>query len=266
MSLQTEYVLGTHDEEIARLGVQHYAWRPHALAGWERAAVRSRQTVLDVGCGPGYAALDLADVVGPQGHVVAVDKSARFLDVLGSRRRDNIAQHRVDLEAGEFPQVTADRVWCRWVLCFVRNPREVLANMAASLRPSGLMVLHEYFDYSVWRAAPRFPELDEFVTAVMSSWREAGGEPDIARSLPLWLAELQLELRHVRPIVNVVDRHSMLWQWLRTFIQVGRQRLTELGYLTSSDAERIWGAFEAFEATPGSRMFTPGVLEIIAGR
>jgi hypothetical protein len=58
----------------------------------------------------------------------------------------------------------------------------------------------------------------------------------------------------------------MLWAWLRAFIQVGRQRLTDLGYLEPSRSERIWEAFNAFEVAPRSRMFTPGVLEIIARR
>jgi hypothetical protein len=47
---------------------------------------------------------------------------------------------------------------------------------------------------------------------------------------------------------------------------VGRRRLTGLGYLTPGRAEKIWEAFTAFEAAPRSRMFTPGVLEIIAQR
>ena len=63
----TYYVLGTRDEEIARLGLQHRAWRSRALAAWRTGEFAPGQTVLDVGCGPGFAALDLAKVVGPDG-------------------------------------------------------------------------------------------------------------------------------------------------------------------------------------------------------
>jgi SAM-dependent methyltransferase len=266
MPSEREYVLGTHDEEIARLGLQHRAWRPRVFSAWQSAGIRPSQTILDVGSGPGYASLDLAETVGPQGHVVAIDKSERFLKTLESACRGNVTAHRADLEAGEFPQIRAHGVWCRWVLCFVSNPREVLANMAASLEPGGVIVLHEYFDYATWRAAPPCTELEEFVSAVMASWRGTGGEPDIALQLPHWLEELGFELRHVRPIVDVVEADSMLWAWLRTFMQFGRQRLTDLGYLDPSHSDRIWEAFTAFEATPRSRMFTPGVLEIIAKR
>jgi SAM-dependent methyltransferase len=263
---EEQYVLGTHDEEIERLGLQHRAWRPSVFAAWQAAGIREGHSVLDVGSGPGYAALDLADTVGPRGRVVAIDKSERFLRALESARRENVSSHCVDLETGKFPEVRAQRAWCRWVLSFVRNPREILANVATALDAGGVVVLHEYFAYSMWRAVPPCPELDEFVGAVMTSWRETGGEPDIARQLPRWLEELHFEIRQVRPIVNIVESDTMLWAWLRTFIDVGRRRLTEIGYLTPQRSEGIWEAFNAFEAAPGSRMITPGVLEILARR
>jgi SAM-dependent methyltransferase len=263
---EEQYVLGTHDEEIERLGLQHRAWRPSVFAAWQAAGIREGHSVLDVGSGPGYAALDLSETVGPRGRVIAIDKSERFLRALESARRGNISTHCVDLETGKFPEVRAQRAWCRWVLSFVRNPREILANVATALDPGGVIVLHEYFDYSMWRAVPPCPELDEFVSAVMTSWRETGGEPDIARQLPCWLEELQFEIRQVRPIVNIVESDTMLWAWLRAFIDVGRRRLNDIGYLAPERSKGIWEAFNAFEAAPGSRMITPGVLEILARR
>src|SRR5258706_12182820 len=87
MAIERDYVLGTHDEEIARLGVQHGVWRALVLAAWRRAGFAAGQTIVDLGCGPGWAALDLADVVGPAGRVIAVDRSRRFLDALPAAAR-----------------------------------------------------------------------------------------------------------------------------------------------------------------------------------
>jgi SAM-dependent methyltransferase len=213
-----EYVLGTHDEEIERLGLQHRVWRQRALDAWHSAGVGPGHTVIDVGCGPGYASLDLADLVGPQGRVVAIDKSERFLRALEAKSRDghidNITAHRADLDAGEFPDVIADRAWCRWVFAFVKNPRALLARIAAALEPDGVIVVHEYFDYSTWRSAPPCSELEEFVSAVMASWRDNGGEPDIALWLPGWLEQLGFELRSARPIIDVVQPTQLSWSWL----------------------------------------------------
>ena len=270
MACAKDYILGTHDEEIERLGLQHRAWRQRALDAWRSAEIGPGQTVMDVGCGPGYASLDLADLVGPSGRIVAIDKSERFLGALdarcGERHLGNISPYPADLDAGEFPDVIADRAWCRWVLAFVRKPQAILARMAAALAPDGVIVLHEYFDYSTWRAAPRCSELEEFVNAVMASWRDNGGEPDIALWLPRWLEELGFELRRARPIVDVVEPDHPSWTWLATFLEVGRRRLVDLGYLSPNRAESIWQAFLALQATPGARMITPGVLEIVAAR
>jgi SAM-dependent methyltransferase len=265
-----DYVLGTHDEEIERLGLQHRAWRQRAFEAWQSAAIGSRQTVLDVGCGPGYAALDLAELVGPSGRVLAIDKSERFLRALDAkcreRRIENITACPADLDAGEFPDVIADRAWCRWVLAFVKDPRVVLARIAAAIAPEGIIVLHEYFDYSTWRAAPPCAELEEFVSAVMASWRDNGGEPDIGLWLPRWLEELGFEIRRARPIVDVVQSNHASWTWLATFVEVGRRRLVDLGCLSHGRAESIRQALSAFQATPGARMITPAVLEIVAAR
>ena len=79
MSEEQAYVLGTHDEEIERLGLQHRVWRARMLEAWSEAGITEGSRVLDVGCGPGYATLDLAEIVGPTGTVVALERSERFL-------------------------------------------------------------------------------------------------------------------------------------------------------------------------------------------
>src|SRR5512145_1640514 len=109
MATERDYLLGTHDAELARLGLQHRVWRPRALDAWRRAGFTVGQTVLDIGCGPGHASLDLAEIVGPAGRVVALDRSRRFLDALEAARRQrglaNIATHELDLDEEPLPPV-----------------------------------------------------------------------------------------------------------------------------------------------------------------
>ena len=86
-----EYVLGTRDEELERLGLQHRVWRPFVLDAWRRAGLLPGMTALDVGAGPGFATADLAEIVGSAGRVMAFERSRRFLDALAARaeRRGN---------------------------------------------------------------------------------------------------------------------------------------------------------------------------------
>src|SRR5438105_8560478 len=77
--MDRDYVLGTHNEELARLGLQHRVWRPVVLDCWQRAGITIGKRVLDVGAGPGYATVDLAEIVGPTGEVVALERSETFI-------------------------------------------------------------------------------------------------------------------------------------------------------------------------------------------
>ena len=267
---EREYVLGTHADEIERLALQHRVWRARVHDAWLRAGFGIGQTLLDVGCGPGYAAVDLAEIVGPRGRVLAFDKSARFLEALttGCERRGvaNVSAQELDLDEAELPAKGADGAWVRWVFAFVRRPRELVAGLARALRPGARLVLHEYFDYASWRLLPRSLEHEEFVRVVMESWRGSGGEPDIGLQLPAWLQELGFELGELRPIVDVVPPSSFVWQWPRAFIQVGLQRMVDLGRLDHERAALLWSSFEERERAPGTLMATPAVLEIIATR
>ncbi|SRR5258706_10963247 len=141
MADEREYVLGTHDEEIARLGLQHRVWRPRALDAWLQAGFTTGQTLVDVGCGPGYATIDLAEITGPSGRVVAIDRSQRFLDALAGnaarRCLPNIEIVNAELDGDGLPDVAADGVWVRWVFAFVRQPRELLARIVRLLKPGG---------------------------------------------------------------------------------------------------------------------------------
>src|SRR3569833_2075663 len=128
MAQERDYVLGTHDDEIERLGIQHEVWAARAMAAWQRAGIKAGQTILDIGSGPGYATLGLASVVGWSGRVIAVDRSRRFLDALDARRKqqglENVQIVEIRLDELRLEANSVDGAWCRWVLAFVMRPRE----------------------------------------------------------------------------------------------------------------------------------------------
>ena len=266
---ERDYVLGTHDAEIQRLGLQHRVWRLRALEAWRRAGVTIGQTVVDIGAGPGFATQDLAEIVGPTGQVIAVERSARFLTALETRTsRLGLANIRtVEADLLEAPPLgrVADALWCRWVLCFVADPRAALEVMLGMLKPGGVAVFHEYADYRTWKYAPRRPALERYVDAVMASWRATGGEPDIAGDLAGWLAEAGFSVE-VRPIIDAVRPASDIWQWPAAFVDGGSARLVELGNLDPADADAVRRELAEASADPESLMVTPLVFELIARR
>jgi SAM-dependent methyltransferase len=263
---ERDYVLGTHDDEVARLGLQHRVWRARALDAWRRAGFTVGQTLLDIGCGPGWASADMAEIVGESGKIVALDRSRRFLDVVESRGFPQIETRELDLDDAELPPFAADGAWARWIFAFVKNPRDLAARVRRALKPGGVLVVHEYLDYGTWKISPRSAPHEEFVEVVMKSWRASGGEPDVGRDLPRWLTELGFEVRSLLPIVDVIRPSDFIWQWPRAFIHTGVQRLLDLGQLSKTQAVAIREAFAASESTPNVLMVNPTVIEIVAVR
>lgn len=269
MVTERDYMLGTHDEEVARLGLQHRVWRNRVLDGWHRAGIGDGQTVIDLGAGPGFATTDLADLVGEAGSVVAIERSRRFLDVLeaerGRRGLDQIAVHEADLdEMDALPASEADALWCRWVVAFVRNPRPLVSRCVAALRPGGVAIFHEYLNYATWRLIPPVASFDGFVPVIREVWRDEGGEPDIGVYLPQWLESEGMQIESLRPYVDVVSPADDIWQWPQSFVHTSVERLVALGRLTPDRARTIRDDFTTHAASPGARLVTPIVLEIIA--
>jgi SAM-dependent methyltransferase len=263
-----DYFLGTADAEIVRLGMQHRIWRPTMLDGWDRAGIGPGWRVVDVGSGPGFATMDLASRIGPSGEVLAVERSERFRSFLIEQARrygfDNVRTADADLGIDAIDADGFDGVWCRWVACFVGSPDHLVRSVAKALRPGGVAVFHEYVDYAAWRVLPRVASFESFVANVIASWRQAGGEPDIARELPRLLRDRGFSLRAVRPLQFASRPGDAIWEWPAGFVRSGSDRLRQLGLLSQEGVARILEDFEDAERDPATVMLTPTVLEIIA--
>src|SRR5262249_36990227 len=128
-----EYILGTDEQELLRLGLQHRLWSAAAHEAWERAQLQPGMTALDIGCGPGFALMDIAEIVGPTGKVIGIDESPIFLkhlhDRAASQRVHNIERILADaqtLESLDLPPASIDFAYARWVLCFVKDPEAIV--------------------------------------------------------------------------------------------------------------------------------------------
>jgi phytoene dehydrogenase-like protein len=105
-----------------------------------------------------------------------------------------------------------------------------------------------------------------FVAEVMASWRENGGEPDIARSLPALLAAHGLVVEHVTPRVFAARPGEPMWRWPAAFVRSGAERLRELGRVDDRWVRSVVQALDDAERDPQAVMLTPLVLEVIAVR
>jgi len=104
--------------------------------------------VLDIGCGLGDSTLQLAELVGPEGHVHGVDVAERMIEGARAdaeeRGAANVSFETVDVQATEFPD-TYDYAFGRFGTMFFANPVAALRNVRQALRPGGRL------NMVVWR-------------------------------------------------------------------------------------------------------------------
>ena len=263
-----EYALGTNDAEVVRLGVQHKIWSAAAFSLWERAGFRAGQTLLDIGCGPGYTTFDLAGVVTSKGRIIAVDESVRFIEHLKAWQR-SVAVTTIDARVGdvqklELEKESLDGAYQRWVLCFVKDPEAVIRSVAAALKRGGAIAIQDYLHYEGILLSPRSEPFERFVHVVATAWREHGGDTDIGMRLPAFMEKHGLTPTEISPLHRVARPSSPLWTWPTIFIETYGPKLVEEGRLTPAEHEALVEDWKRHTNDPNAFFVSPPMVDIIA--
>ncbi len=136
-----------------------HASGPDLKALVEAAGLTGREQVLDLGCGAGHTALNLAPGAA---HVTAVDVTPEMLDTAAGlaeqRGITNITFRLADVSELPFEDRTFDIVASRFSAHHYADPARALAEAARVLRPGGRFLL-------VDTIAPEDPALDTFYNA-----------------------------------------------------------------------------------------------------
>ena len=104
--------------------------------------------VLDIGCGLGDSTVQLAELVGREGHAHGVDVAERM--IAGAREQaaqasvQNVSFETADVQVAQFTD-TYDYAFARFGTMFFANPVAALRNVRAALRPGGRL------NIVVWR-------------------------------------------------------------------------------------------------------------------
>ena len=110
--------------------------------------VKKGSTVCDLGCGNGFYTLKLAEMVGEEGSVLAVDIQAEMLEMVNARVKEKKVGNVKTILAGEedpgLEAASVDLVLMVDVYHELSKPAEVLAKVKKSLKKDGRVALVEF--------------------------------------------------------------------------------------------------------------------------
>lgn len=221
-------------------------------------------SVLDVGCGPGTIAADLAARVAP-GAVTAVDQAADILgvarDETQQRGLSNVGFATADVQDLDFADGTFDVVHAHQVLQHVADPVMALREMKRVCVPGGVVAARDA-DYAGFIWFPQLPALDLWRDLYSRAARANQGEPDAGRRLLSWAQDAGFE--DVTPTGSVwcyatpATREWWGGMWADRILHSRvANDLLELGLATSAQLEEISAAWLAWAAAPDGWLAIP---------
>jgi SAM-dependent methyltransferase len=217
---------------------------------------------LEIGCGGGDLAFDMARIVGPSGSVLGTDIDEKKIELASKEATEqklNNVEFRFSDITQQDPGSDFDLVHARFVLTHLVKPSEALARVYRSLRPGGILVVED-IEFRGYFCYPESPALRRYVELYMETVSRRGADPNIGPRLPAMLIEADFEnvrMNVVQPagIEGEVKLISPL-----TMENIADSVLAE-GLASRDETDRIVRELYEYARTPGAVGCMPRVFE-----
>jgi len=233
-SIPPNYVLGQSPYEYERLTLQAKVLRPFTEKFFAMAGIGPGMRVLEVGSGMGDVALLVAEIVGPGGRVLGVDRDATGLENARERTLQEGCSSWVSFQASNLDQFnTADQfdaIVGRYILLYQHDPGATIRHLLKFLKPGGIVVFHE-LDFTDPRSSdPPCAFWDEIYALLSEAFRRAGNPPDYGRRMAKAFLEAGLPFPTVlAESLAGGGRGSYLYRWIANTLISVSPRLKQMG-------------------------------------
>jgi ubiquinone/menaquinone biosynthesis C-methylase UbiE len=171
------YVMAFSAEEVWRLQTMAALLAPTTMRLLEQAGIRAGMKVLDAGSGAGDVALLAADLVGPTGAVVGVERNPAML--ASARARAQAAGFStISFVEGDLTRLQLDTdfdaVVGRCILQHLSDPVAALRLLVRHLRPGGIVAFQEIDGPPAPTSVPLVPLYEQMCSWVREGLHRAG--------------------------------------------------------------------------------------------
>jgi ubiquinone/menaquinone biosynthesis C-methylase UbiE len=228
----------------------------------DRAGLRQGMHCLDVGCGIGAVALQMAESVKPEGRVVGLDVDERCVALARqeAERLGRSAQFRVG-SASAFQETRAyDLVFGRFVLTHLREPKEALRRMVEAARPGGVVVVED-IQFTGHFSHPACAAFDRYVGLYQDLVRRKGGDPNIGPRLAQMFLDAGLEEVDL-DVVQPTYRQGPGKQIAAVTMEHIREAVVGAGLASEEEINGIITELDSFARNPRTLLSWPRIFQI----
>ena len=139
--------------------------------------IKSGEKVLDIGCGVGFLAFEMAKEVGDSGSVICLDQNMEMIKHAKQRcknfRQTSFFEGKA--ENLQFEDNTFDVVSCTQVLLYTEDVSLVLAEIKRVLKTGGRVIIVE----TDWRGVVLNNKYDSLTLKIFSAWDKTVPSPNL---------------------------------------------------------------------------------------
>jgi arsenite methyltransferase len=206
---------------------------------------RSGEKILEVGCGAGFYAAEVAQCVGPTGHLTAIDISA---DQITAAREhcsglDWVSCEQINVVDLRYPAASFDAVFGVQVFDYLPDVGEGLRQVYRVLRPGGRVLIYA----TSWSSIVWYSHEPERMKRVLEEWNQHAPYPSLPMLLPKRLRSAGFT--HLRqqpvPLLNMSYHANSYSYWAAHLI---KKFVAGTGQIEAGELDAWLDEFDALEA------------------
>jgi SAM-dependent methyltransferase len=259
----TDYALTVSPEEVQRYRFMAERARHLEADLWEQAGIVEGATVADVGCGPAATSVVLAEIVGPRGRVIGVERDESALAaarvVVEHSGAGNVELRRAAADATGLEPGSVDVVVMRHVLAHnAATEQQIVDHLATLARPGGSVYLVD-IDATASRALGLDADLADLQDRYVEFHARRGNDLQVGLRLGRLLSAAGLEVTTHAGRYSVLEAPS----GLRPPMWAARDAMLADGVVSEADIARWAAAFERWDsAVERPTLFMPLFMAI----